>query len=152
MEARVLQRIKSVSVRVQKILDDSESILNELKTRRVKELHSPTALEEMLAPSNEVSDIEDIEEGVYEDETHETHETDEADEADEADEVDEADETDEADEVDEADETDETDEADEVDETDEADTEDAGEITFCRCFCRRRKQLSTVYRQVSIRR
>jgi len=56
MDAKVLENIKRATLRVKSILDESEALLKELKSRRART--PELALEQELAPSNEVSDIE----------------------------------------------------------------------------------------------
>ena len=56
MDAKVLENIKRATLRVKSILDESEALLTELKSRRART--PELALEQELAPSNEVSDIE----------------------------------------------------------------------------------------------
>lgn len=56
MDAKVLENIKRATLRVKSILDESEALLRELKSRRART--PELALEQELAPSNEVSDIE----------------------------------------------------------------------------------------------
>lgn len=56
MDARVLENIKRASLRVKNILDESEALLRELKSRRART--PELVLDQELPPSNEVSDIE----------------------------------------------------------------------------------------------
>ena len=56
MDAKVLENIKRATLRVKSILDESEALLRELKSRRART--PDLTLEQQLAPSNEVSDVE----------------------------------------------------------------------------------------------
>ena len=56
MDAKVLEGIKRATLRVKTILDESEALLRELKSRRPRT--PDVSLEQELAPSNHVSDLE----------------------------------------------------------------------------------------------